>query len=496
MDGRVAAGRPGFLFSGVGQGDAEADRNSCDEEPTLAPSPTALSILDYPSLYQTFSGDFLIGAAIEPDQLDSPDHVTLLTHHFNSLAAENAMKPESIEPAEGDFHWEGADRLVEFAKSNHIAVHGHTLVWHQQAAEWMFRDESGRELMATPANKALVLRRLEDYIRAVVGRYKDEVGVWDVVNEVIDPSKPDCMLRSDWYTLTGTDYIETAFRTAHEVAPNAVLLMNDYCTTDPPRRDCFYKVVKDLKAKGVPVDGVGHQMHLNIDNPTAAAIEEAIVKFSDLGLEQIVTELDMSIYPNDTDKYTVVPEEILVRQGHRYKEVFDVFRRHAADIQSVTFWGMADDHTWLKTWPTARINLPLLFDENLQPKPAYWGIIDPSRLPVLTRHLDASEGTPVVDGEAEDLWNMQSWPEIRTEETLVAGFQTLWDADNLYVYADVKDATHDPADTIEIFVDQNNGKTDSYEADDVHVTCRNGACNPSDSGTFVLRETEAGYQLE
>jgi endo-1,4-beta-xylanase len=464
--------------------------------PALTPTSKPAVSTDIPSLYETFAGDFPVGAALEPDQLDSPDHVTLLTRHFNSLTAENTMKPGSIEPAEGDFRWNGADTLVEFAGANHMAVHGHTLVWHKQAAEWMFLDKAGQPLTATPENKALVLQRLEDYIRAVVGRYKDAVNVWDVVNEVIDPSKPDCMLQSNWYTLTGADYIERAFRVAREMDPDAALIINDYGTTDPPRRDCLYKVVKDLKARGVPVDGVGHQMHINIDNPTAAAIEEAIVKFSDLDLEQHITELDMSIYPNDTNTYAVVPEEILVRQGYRYKEVFDVFRRQAANIDSVTFWGMADDHTWLKTWPTTRINLPLLFDEQLQPKPAYWGIVDPSKLPVLIQHLDTPQGTPLVDGEAEDLWNMLSWPQIRSKATLMAAFQTLWDADNLYVYVEVKDATHDPADTIEIFIDQNNGKTGAYEADDAHITCRGGACTPSDSGEFVLQETEAGYQLE
>jgi endo-1,4-beta-xylanase len=463
---------------------------------TLAPTSKPAVSTDIPSLYETFAGDFLVGAALEPDQLSSEDHVTLLTHHFNSITAENAMKPESIEPSEGSFDWTGADTLVEFAKAHNMAVHGHTLVWHQQAAEWMFNNGSGQPLYPTEESKKLVLQRLEDYIRAVVGRYKDAVNVWDVVNEVIDQGQPDCMRRSKWYTFTGTEYIATAFRVAREAAPDAVLIINDWGTTDPAKRECLYTLVKDLKAKGVPVDGVGHQMHVNIDNPTPAAIEETIVKFSDLGLQQHITELDMSVYTNDTDSYKEVPQEILVKQGYRYKEIFEVFRRQAANIGSVTFWGMADDHTWLKTFPTTRINLPLLFDEQLQPKPAYWGIVDPSKLPVQTRHLDTSEGTPAIDGEAEGLWNMQSWPEIRTNETVRAAFQTLWDKENLYVFVDVKDATHDAADAIDIFIDQNNGKTDAYEADDVHITCRSGACTPSGKGEFLLKETEGGYRLE
>jgi endo-1,4-beta-xylanase len=290
------------------------------------------------------------------------------------------MKPGSIQPSEGEFRWDGADKLVQYARESNLAIHGHTLVWHQQAAEWMFEDSEGNPLEATPENKELVLQRLETHIRAVVGRYKDDVQVWDVVNEVIAPGT-SCMRYSRWYELTGTDYIVTAFRVADEVAPDAVLLINDYGTTDPQRRDCLYEVVSDLRAQGVPIDGVGHQMHISIASPSAAVIEETILRFAELGIEQHITELDMSIYADDTDSYTTVPDEILVRQGKRYRAVFDAFKNQSDHIQSVTFWGMADDHTWLKTFPVARLNLPLLFDEQLQAKPAYWGVVDPTKLP-------------------------------------------------------------------------------------------------------------------
>jgi endo-1,4-beta-xylanase len=337
--------------------------------------------VDIPSVYETLSPYFVVGAAISPDLIDEEQHNILMTRHFNSLTAENAMKPGSIQPSEGEFRWTGPDKLVQYARDNDIAIHGHTLVWHQQAAEWMFEDSEGNPLEATPENKELVLQRLETHIRAVVGRYKDDVQVWDVVNEVIDPDNSDCMRRSRWYDLTGTDYIVTAFRVADEVAPDAVLLINDYGTTESRRRTCLYSIVSDLRAQGVPIDGVGHQMHISIASPSAEVIEETILMFAELGVEQHITELDMSIYANDIDSYTTVPDEILVRQGKRYRAVFDVLKRQADHIQSVTFWGLADDHTWLKTTPIARINLPLLFDEQLQAKPAYWGVVDPTKLP-------------------------------------------------------------------------------------------------------------------
>ncbi len=447
---------------------------------------------DIPSVYQVYQEHFLIGAAIEPTQLSSERHVKLLTKHFNSITAENAMKPGSIQPTEGSFNWADADALADFARAHNMVIHGHTLAWHQQAAEWMFKDGAGNPLEATPANKQLVLQRLEDHIRAVVERYKDIVNVWDVVNEVIDPAQPDCLRRSEWYRLTGSDYISKAFTIAHQVAPTATLILNDYNETQPAKRQCMYDVVKSFQDQGVPIQGIGMQMHINIQNPSAAAIEETIQMFAELG-EVHITELDMSIYTNDTDSYTTVPQEVLIKQGYRYKEIFDVFRRQADKIGSVTFWGMADDHTWLSTYPINRTNLPLLFDKNLQAKYAYWGVVDPSQLPVLIQEQNVSKATPVVDGVSETRWEMLPWIEIGSTETLTATFQTRWDQDNnLYVIVKVKDATRDAGDKVEVFVDQNNGKSATYQDDDRHYTFPDEA---SLADYVIITDTQ-GYVME
>lgn len=338
---------------------------------------------DIPSVYETLAPYFPVGAAFSPSQLDSNPHVALMTRHFNSLTPENTMKPGPIQPSEGNFAWAGADRLVEFAKANNMAVHGHTLVWHQQAAEWMFKDAAGNKMTATLENKDLLLKRLEEHIRAVVGRYKDAVNVWDVVNEVIDPGMPDCMRRSIWYEVTGMDYIVTAFRVAREVDPDATLLLNDYNEYTAKKRECIYTVVRDLQAQGVPIDGIGMQMHINMATPSIDALETTIERFAELG-EVHITELDMSVYTNDTASYATISDELLLQQGYRYRDIFEVLKRHADVIGSVTFWGLADDNTWLKTFPIRRLNLPLLFDEQLQAKPAYWGVVDPSQLPAET----------------------------------------------------------------------------------------------------------------
>jgi endo-1,4-beta-xylanase len=450
---------------------------------------------DIPSVYQTLADYFPIGAAIEPNQLGDI-HADLLTMHFNSITAENVMKPGPLQPVEGQFNWAPADTLVNFARANNMRMHGHTLVWHNQSPDWLFLDASGNPMTPTPENKALLLQRLEDHIRAVVGRYANDIASWDVVNEVIDASQPDCLRRSAWYTITGIDYINTAFRVAREVAPaTAKLLINDYSTTDPPKRTCLYNLVRDLRAQGVPIDGVGHQMHINVESPSAAAIEQTIQLFAGLGVDQHITEMDMSVYTNATDVYTTVPEEILIKQGYRYKEVFDVFRRHKDSISAVTLWGMADDHTWLKTFPITRLDLPLLFDEQLQAKHAYWGVVDPSKLPVLIQELNIARGTPKIDAEPELLWDMLPWTPVQATGSLSASFKLLWNSKRLYVLARVQDATRDKDDIVEVFIDDNNGKTPAYEADDMHYVIKRDGPSPKGVKAKIKRHN-GGYLVE
>jgi endo-1,4-beta-xylanase len=449
---------------------------------------------DIGSVYETLADYFLVGAALGPSHLDSENHTQLLTRHFNSLTPENTMKPGPIQPEEGDFRWANADRMVEFARENGIAVHGHTLVWHQQAAEWMFLDADGNEMEPTPENKELLLQRMETHIRAVVSRYKDDVNVWDVVNEVIDNSEPDCMRKSAWYNVTGMDYIVRAFEIAREESPDATLILNDYGTTNEVKRECIYNLVHDLQEMGVPVDGIGMQMHVNIQDPPTTAMEESITRFAELG-EVHITELDVSLYTNDTDSYDAVPDEVLLRLGYRYKEIFEVLKRQAEHIGSVTFWGLADDTTWLKTFPTTRINLPLLFDEQLQAKYAYWGVVDPSKLPVWIQKAEAPKGTPTIDAELEVQWVLQTWTPLDGTGTLTASFQTRWDENTVYLFVDVEDPAQN-LDTIEVFIDENNGKTGTYEDGDQHFTFQDGECVACGDVTFSITTDENGSRLE
>ncbi|WP_340022817.1 endo-1,4-beta-xylanase [Paenibacillus sp. FSL K6-1096] len=349
-------------------------------EPAAEPAVQA----DLKPLAAAYAGYFPVGAAIEPEQTEGQT-AELLKQQVNWLVAENAMKPDALAPAEGSYTWERADRIVAFAKENGMGLRFHTLVWHSQTPEWFFRDEAGGAMAEETdparreANKKLLLKRLDRYVTAVVSRYKQDITSWDVVNEVIEPGDPDGMRASSWYKITGTGFIETAFKAARKAGgPDIKLYINDYGTDNPEKRDRLYELVKELLEKGVPIDGVGHQTHINLEYPPVESIIESMDKFHTLGLDNQITELDMSLYVyNDlSDVGPEVPADILQRQAERYGELFTALRARKELLSGVMFWGIADDHTWLSTFPVARTEAPLLFDKQHQAKPAFRAVTE------------------------------------------------------------------------------------------------------------------------
>jgi len=369
--------------------ESDAEEGAAAEPATAEPPPAPSVEADLPSLAEAYADYFPIGAAIEPNQAAGLK-AELLKKHVNLLVAENVMKPDAIHPTEDTYNWTNADRIVAFAKENGMAVRFHTLVWHSQVGAWFFQDAEGKPMAEETdpnkreSNKKLLLERLDKHVRTIVGRYKDDIASWDVVNEVIEPGDPDGMRASDWYKIAGTDFIETAFRAAREAGgPDAKLYINDYGTDDPRKRDLLYDLVKAMLDKGVPIDGVGHQTHISIHGPLVFNIIESMKKFSGLGLDNLVTELDMSLYNwNDRgDLGDDIPAYVLNRQADRYRELFDAFKANKDIIGGVVFWGIADDHTWLNNFPVqGRTDAPMLFDRQLHAKPAFWAVVDPSKL--------------------------------------------------------------------------------------------------------------------
>ncbi|KRE36314.1 endo-1,4-beta-xylanase [Paenibacillus sp. Soil724D2] len=446
---------------------------------------------DIDHLKDVYADNFKIGAAVAGDQLTSDVH-TLLDYHYSSIVAENATKPGSLEPTEGQWNWTEADKTAQYAKDHNMNFRLHTLAWHSQAAEWMFKDAQGQPLAATPENKQLVLERLTTYIQAVARHFTDmevPINAIDVVNEVIDPGQADGMRKSEWYNLTGLDFIRTAFTVARQEFPNSKLYINDYSTQDPVKRDFLFNLVTKLRKEGIPIDGVGHQTHISIGGPSIEQISDSIRKFGEAGFDNQITELDVSVYTGSST--TSFDENMLIKQGYRYKQLFQELVRldnegkHADPntpaynpdgwISNVTLWGIADDHTWLDNFNNIiRKDAPLPFDVKHQAKYAYWGMIEavktvtPTHLPITPETALTAQGTPV--NALDSVWN--TIPTIKTQQagTLQAQVKTLWDDHNLYARVAVKDSTKTATDKIDLFVDNNGIQKYTFARNDAHIT--------------------------
>jgi endo-1,4-beta-xylanase len=356
----------------------------------------SLNALQVPQLDQRYKKSFNIGAAVEPYQLENGTMDSeVIKRHFNSVVAENQMKPMYIQPQEGVFNFEQADKIIDFAKENNMDVRYHTLIWHSQVPDWFFLDKDGNKMVdetdleKRAANKELLLERVETHVATIVQRYSDVVTSWDVVNEAIDDGNPangKGLRESAWYQIAGTDYIKVAFETAKKYArEDAKLYINDYNTEVSPKRDHLYNLVKDLLEQGVPIDGIGHQAHIQIGWPSLQEIEDSINMFAELGLDNQITELDVSLYgwpPKPAfPTYEEIAENRIQAQADRYDQLFKLYERLDDKISSVTFWGIADNHTWLNDRAEqyndgVGVDAPFVFDKDYKVKRSYWEIID------------------------------------------------------------------------------------------------------------------------
>lgn len=324
---------------------------------------------------------FPVGVAVGAHSLNG-EEAELLLKEFNSITPENAMKMESIQPKKGEFHWRLPDSIIHFAQQNGLRVRGHTLLWHEQTPNWIFEDEKGN-----PVEKLELYKRLRTHIAELVGRYKGKIYAWDVVNEAIDDNPKALLRQSKWITIGGEEILAKAFEYAHEADPGALLFYNDYNSERPEKRERIYRLLKKLVDKGVPIHGVGLQGHWSIFEPSTEELEEAIERYSSLGLQLHFTELDVSVYPwekerrnkrlDETDTLSVSSQQKQIKQ---YEKIFTVFRKYKDHITNVTFWNLSDRYSWLDYYPVrGRKNYPLLFDENLKRKSAYWKVVDFSK---------------------------------------------------------------------------------------------------------------------
>jgi endo-1,4-beta-xylanase len=324
--------------------------------------------------YQNY---FPIGVAVSPRAL-ATEESALIVNHFNSVTAENAMKMGPIHPEENRYTWEPADRIVNFAQANGMRMRGHTLCWHNQTPAWLFKDQNGERV-----SKEVLLSRLKDHITNVVSRYKGKIYAWDVVNEVIDDAPEKFYRESPWYTICGDEFIAKAFQFAHEADPDALLFYNDYNTESPSKREKILRLLRKLIDAKVPIHGVGLQGHWSIYEPSEKELRNSLDQFGALGIAVQITELDVSVYPLEhsrrdarPDEPKTLTDEMASKQTEQYKMIFRVFRDYKNTITGVTFWNVSDKNSWLDSFPVAgRKNYPLLFDQNLKPKKAYWEVV-------------------------------------------------------------------------------------------------------------------------
>ncbi|MCY2930583.1 MAG: endo-1,4-beta-xylanase [Planctomycetota bacterium] len=328
-------------------------------------------------LREVYKDDFLVGVAVGPYVYQGSDKTIgpLVGRQFSALTPENATKWQPLNPTPGVYKFDEADKLVRFAQANRMQVIGHTLVWHSQTPDWVFKGPDGKD-----ASRELLLQRMRQHIEKVVGHYRGAVKGWDVVNEAVaDGGKQ--LRQTPWRRIIGDDFIEKAFEYAHKADPKAQLYYNEYGLEDPAKRLETIKLVKGLKEKGIPIHAVGNQAHWQIDTPPIEQIEKTIEDFAALGVKVNFTELDMNLYAwgDNADRYKdSLPEELLQKQAARYAAMFELFRKHKGTIERVTFWGPTDRYTWLNSFPVKRTNYPLLFDRDNKPKLAYWAVLDPS----------------------------------------------------------------------------------------------------------------------
>jgi endo-1,4-beta-xylanase len=231
-------------------------------------------------------------------------------------------------------------------------------------------------------SKEILLKRIQEHINTVVNRYKKDIYAWDVVNEVIADDSA-YFRKSPLYQIAGEDFVEMAFRYAHQADPKAQLFYNDYNTEQPLKRDKIYRMLKGLLAKGVPIHGVGLQGHWSINNPSRSELEKSIALFSSLGLKVQITELDVSVYSgnqggrlikgNASSEVEPFTPEMEEKQLSQYKMIFEVLRKYKANITGVTFWNLSDRYSWLDN--RGPKSYPLLFDKNLMPKKAFFEVI-------------------------------------------------------------------------------------------------------------------------
>lgn len=347
-----------------------------------------------PVLKDSFKGKFLIGSAVNEQQIREIDVKgdSVLFRHFNCIEPENCLKSAEIMPTFGNYQWELADKYVEFGEKHGLEVFGHCLLWHSQLTPDFCYDAEGKLI-----DQETLKARIKQHIYTVVGRYKGRIKGWDVVNEAI--LEDGSWRNSPFYQIMGWEFIPWAFQCANEADPNLELYYNDYSMHEPGKFETALQMVKDLQARGIRIDALGFQAHIGMDYPDLALYESFIRRVKDeTGIDVCITELDMSILPTvsqsadvsgmsfyqamrdpemrervmkELDPYREgIPEDVFAAWNKRFGDVLDMFLRNSDAVRRVNVWGICDAQSWKNGFPIpGRQDSPLWFDREYKIKP-------------------------------------------------------------------------------------------------------------------------------
>jgi endo-1,4-beta-xylanase len=341
-----------------------------------------------PSLREAaLSSRLLIGTAVRPAHLSEAGYAVTLAREFNMVEPEDALKWEVVHPERQSYDFSQADQVVDFAIRHGMKVRGHTLVWHRQNPQWLTEGKYGSDELA---------EILEKHIKTVVGHYRGKIFAWDVVNEAFDEARPGTLRRTIWHdqpgispdsipemqppgktagpqledhnSKAGYSYIERCFRWAHEADPQALLFYNEAeAEVVNPKSDAIFAMVRDFRQRGVPVDGVGFQMHVANLHADVASISANIKRFTALGVQVHITEMDIAL---PVDAVGNARAEDLQRQADIYREIAMACLSDPG-CTSIQMWGFTDKYSWIGSHSKQAQGAALLFDRDYRAKPAY-----------------------------------------------------------------------------------------------------------------------------
>ncbi|MFD2726894.1 endo-1,4-beta-xylanase [Hyunsoonleella rubra] len=306
---------------------------------------------------------FSVGMAVKSNLLDG-SHGEILVREFNNLTAEYEMKMNIMYPSQGNYDFTAADAIVDYGIANNMDIHGHTLIWHTATPEWVENFAGTDEEFET---------MIKDYITTVLTRYAGKVRSWDVVNEAVEDGTNQ-LRNSVFRRRMGDNYIEKCYQFARDADPNVLLFYNDYnITFDTGKQAAMFAIVDDLSSKNL-IDGVGAQMHISYNFPSATQIQSVVNGTVSRGLKMHFSELDIRANPNND--ITSLTDARATAQQNKYREVVEIYDAMPdANKFALTIWGMRDNETWLiDFW--GQPDWPLLYDSNFNPKKAYTGFLD------------------------------------------------------------------------------------------------------------------------